>query len=120
MRVDRPVRTELREPEDRVLDLALLQERDELVAQARRRKVADEAHLDRSAREAQRVLVHPEAVAVLVADPAEDAGRIVDEREVVEDADPPRLEVAPPAERVDEAAVVLPPQGDRHRIDGEV
>src|SRR5205807_7118968 len=65
--------------QDRVLDLALLEQRDQLVAQPRRREVADEPHLDRAARESLRVLVHPEAVAVLVADRAEDPGRVVDE-----------------------------------------
>ena len=105
--MDRPVGAELGKPQDRVLDLALLQQRDELVTQPRRGEVADEPHLDRPAREPHRVLVHPEAVAVLVADRAEDPRRVVDEREVVQDADPPRLEVAPPAEGVDEPSEVV-------------
>ena len=78
---------ELGQPRDRVADVALLEERDQLVAQARTREVADVAGGDAVAGEPGGVLVHAEAVAVLVADRAEDAGRVVDERAVVEDAD---------------------------------
>ncbi len=50
--------------------------------------------------------VHAEAVAVLVADRPEDPRRIVDEREVVEDAQDSLLEIGQAAEEVDEAAEV--------------
>ena len=66
------------------------------------------------------LVVHPEPVAVLVADRAEDPGRVVDERAVVEDPDAPGLEVLAAAERVDEPAEVLAFQGDGHRVDREV
>ena len=45
--VNRLVGFELGEPENRVLDLALFEQRDELVAEASGRQVADEPHLDR-------------------------------------------------------------------------
>ena len=120
MRMDRSVRAELGEPQDRVFDLALGEQRLQLVTQPRRGKVADEPHLDRPAGEPRRVLVHPEAVPVLIADRAEDASGVVDEREVVEHADRPRLEIAPPAEGIDEPAEVGALERDRHRVDREV
>ena len=120
VRVDRGARAELGEPEDRRSGVALLEQRDELVPQPGRREVADEPHLDRSARQALGVVVHPEPVPALVADRAEDPGRVVDEREVVEDADRLRLQVAPPAERVDQPPEVLALQGHGHRVDREV
>ena len=66
------------------------------------------------------MLVHPEAVPVLIADRAEDASGVVDEREVVEHADRPRLEIAPPAEGIDEPAEVGALERDRHRVDREI
>src|SRR5205814_215337 len=50
----------------------------------------------------------------------EDAGRVVDEREVVEYADPARVEVHPTPEGIDEPAVVLALQRHGHRVDREV
>ena len=120
MRMDRPVGAELGQPENRVLELAFLEQRDQLVAQARRGEIADEAHLDAPAGEPQRVLVHAKAVAVLVPDRPEDPGRVVDERQVVQDADRLRLEVAPAAEGVDEPAEVGALERGRHRVDREV
>src|SRR5215211_2517231 len=120
MRVDRGAGAELREPEDRRTGVSLLEQRDQLIAQPCGREVADEAHLDRPAGEPLRVLVHPELVAALVADCSEDPGRIVDEREVVEEADRLRVEVAASVERVDESAEVLALERDGHRIDREV
>ena len=75
---------------------------------------------DALARQADGLLVHPEAVAILVADRAEDPRRVVDERAVVEDPDAPCLEVLAAAEGVDEPAEVLALQGDGHRVDREV
>ena len=118
--MDRLVGAELGEPEDRVLDLSLFEQRDELIAEAGRGEVADEPDLDRAARQSHRMLVHPEAVAVLVADRAEDPRRIVDEREVVQDADSLLLEIGAPTERIDEPAVVVALQRKRHRVDREV
>src|SRR2546430_6680301 len=114
--MDGPVGARLGQPEDRVLDVTLREQRDELVAEASRREVADETHLDAPPGEAQRVLVHTEPVAVLVADRPEDAGWIVDEREVVEDADPLLLEIDATTERIDEPAVVVALQRNGHCI----
>ena len=66
------------------------------------------------------MLVHPEPVPVLVADGPEDPGRIVDEREVVQDADPLLLEIGSASEGIDEEPVLVALQRDRHRIDREV
>ena len=111
---------ELGQARDRVADVALLEERDQLVAQARAREVADVAGGDALAGEPGGVLVHAEAVAVLVADRAEDARRVVDERAVVEDADAAGLEVGAAAERVDELADCVALERDGHRVDREV
>src|SRR5688572_22321016 len=104
--MDRVVRSELAEPDDPAGGSGILEERLELVAQARRREIPDEPHLDAPPREPRRVLLEAQAVARLVADPAEDPRRIVDEREVVQDAEHARLEVAAAAERVREAAEI--------------
>src|SRR6184192_641086 len=85
-----------------------------------RGEVADEAHLDAGASEPLRASAHAEAETRLVADRPKDPRRVVDEREVVEDADRPMLEVAPAAERVDEAPEVLRLQRRGHRVDREV
>ena len=66
------------------------------------------------------MLVHAEPVAVLVADRTEDPGRVVDEREVVQDADPLLLEIGAAAEGIDEAPVVVTLQRYRHGVDREV
>ena len=66
------------------------------------------------------MLLEPEPVARLVADPAEDPRGVVDERQVVEDAEQARLEVGPPAEGVDQPPEVGGLQRRRHRIDREV
>ena len=52
------------------------------------------------------VRVHLEAVAVLVTYRPEDPGRILDEREVVEDAQRPGGEIVPASKRIDEPAEV--------------
>ncbi len=118
--MNRPAGAQLGEPRDRVMDVPLLEQRDELLAEASGREVADEAHLDAAAGEPDRVVVHSEPVAILVADGPEDARGIVDERQVVEDADRPRLQVAPPTEGVDQPASILTLQRDGHRVDREV
>ena len=59
-------------------------------------------------------------VARLVADAAEDARRIVDEREVVEHAEHAGFEVGATAVRVDEASEVIGAEGCRHGVDREV
>ncbi len=66
------------------------------------------------------MVVHPEAVAVLVADRPEDPGRVLDEGQVVEDPDALRSEVAPASERVDEPAEVVALERGGHRVDREV
>ena len=120
MRVDRRAGAQLCEPRDRVVDVPFLEQRDELFAEAGGREVADEAHLDAAAGEPDGVVVHPEPVAILVADGPEDARGVVDERQVVEDADRPGLQIAPAAEGVDQPASILPLQRDGHRVDREV
>ena len=118
--MDGAVGAELGQAEDRVAHVALGEQEDELVAQPRRREVADEAHLDGAARELRGVLVHAEPVPVLVPDRAKDPRRVVDEREVVQDADHAGVEVGPAAERVDEPPEVVALERDRHRVDREV
>ena len=102
------------------LDSLLPEQLLELVAQARGGKLADQVHLDAGAGEAGRVPVHAEAVAVLVADRAEEPGRVVDEGQRVQDAHDSGLEVRPAAEEVDEVAERVALQRDGHRVDREV
>ena len=59
----RPVEAELVHALERPVDVRLAEQVDQLVAQARRREVADQAHLDAPARQRQRVPVHVEAEA---------------------------------------------------------
>ena len=104
MRMDRAGGAELCEPRQRVSDLSLLEQRGQLVAQPGRREVSDEAHLDARPRQPRGVLVHAEAVPVLVADRPEDARRVLDEREVVQHA-----------QRAAAARSSLPPNGSTSR-----
>ena len=97
-----------------------VQQQLELVPEPRRGQLTDEPHVDARSSEGDGVTVHAEPVAVLVADRAEDPGRVVDERKVVQDANDPRLEIGEAAEEVDQASEVLTSEGHRHRIDGEV
>ena len=120
MRVDGAVDAELGEPANRRSRVLLLQERGELVAQASRREIAHEPHLDCAACKARGVVVHREAEPAFVSHSPKDARRIVDEREVVEDTDRAVLEVAAASERVDEPPEVLALQGHGHRVDREV
>ncbi len=108
------------EAQDRGAGAALLEQRLQLVPEPRRREIAHEPHLDAAAREPLGVCVETQPVPALVPDRAEDPRRIVDEREVVEHAQRPLLEVAAAAERIDEPAQVLRRQRDRHRVQGEV
>ena len=101
-------------------DLLLGEQRLQLVAQPRRRELPDQLHLHAGPRETLRVRLHTEAVAVLVAERAEEPRRVVDEREVVEHAEDARLEVAQAAEEVHEPSEVLALQRDGQRVDGEV
>ena len=64
--------------------------------------------------------LHVEAVAVLVAQRAEEPGRVVDEGEVVEDPQDAGLQVAKAAEEVDQAPEVLALERDREGVDREV
>ena len=66
------------------------------------------------------MLVESQPVSGLVADAAEDPRRVVDEREVVEDAQNACVEVASAAERIDEAAEVVRGKGRSHGVDREV
>ena len=67
-----------------------------------------------------RVLLEAEAMTCLVPDATEDAGRVVDERQVVEDAQNTRVEIRAPAVRIDEPAEILGAQRRGHRVDREV
>jgi hypothetical protein len=100
--------------------VALLQQRDQFVPQPCAGEVANVAGSDALTGDPDGIVVHAEAVAVLVADRAEDARGVVDERAVVKDADAPRLEVDAPAERVDELADGGALERDGHRVDREV
>ena len=66
------------------------------------------------------VLLEAEPVPRLVADAAEDPRRVVDEREVVEDAQDACLEIGATAVRIDEAAEVVGAERRGHRVDREV
>src|SRR5919108_367962 len=93
-----------------MIDPVLIEERCQLLADTSTGQPADEALADRMASQAERVLIHAKAVAILVADAAEDPRGIVDERALVEDAKPPRLEVAFALERIDEVPEVPCPK----------
>ena len=120
VRVNLLLRAQLGQPRDRMADVALLEEGHQLVPEARPGEVADVPRGDALAGERDGVLVHAEPVPVLVADRPEDSRRVVDERAVVQDADPPGLEVGAALERVDELAEVLALERDGHRVDREV
>src|SRR5262245_56836339 len=120
VRMDFFLGPELGEARDCVAHVALAEQCFELVAEARAGKVADMARRDALAGEPGGVVVHAEAVTVLVADRAKDARWIVDERTVVEDSDAPSLEVLAAVERVDELAERVTFQRDGHRVDREV
>ncbi len=83
------LQAQLLETSQRELDARLVEQQHELVAQPRRREVADEVHLAAGPRQGQRVAVHAKAVAVLVAHRPEDARRVFDEAQVVEHHDAP-------------------------------
>ena len=91
MGMDRAVDADLAEAKNRMVDRPFLEQRDQLVAQPLRREVADESHVNAAPGKPLGVVVHAEAEAVLVADRAKDPRRVVDEREVVEHADPLRF-----------------------------
>ena len=91
--VDRRREAELLHAPQREVGALLLEQRDELVAQARRREVADQVHGAAGARQVEGVRVHAQAVAVLVADGAQHARGVLDEAQVVEHDDAPRREV---------------------------
>ena len=113
------LRLELGQTRDRVAHVPLLEESDQLFSQACTGEIADVARGDAVAGERHRLVVHAEAVAVFVADRAQDPRRIVDERAVVEDADSTGLEVAATFERIDQEAR-LGLEGHGHRVDREV
>ena len=102
------------------VDLLLVEQADELVAQPRRREVADEVHGAAGARQVERVLVHAQTVAALVADGAQDARGVLDEAQVVQHDDAPRVQVLAAAEVVEEVAEGLGLERHRHGVDGEV
>ena len=70
--------------------------------------------------EPRRVLLEAEPVARLVADAAEDPRRVVDEREVVEDAKHAGLEIRATAVRVDQSPEVVGAERCGHGVDREV
>ena len=100
--------------------LLLVEQAHELVAQARRGEVADEVHGAAGARQVERVLVHAQPVAALVADRAQDARGVLDEAQVVEHDDAAGLQVVAAAEVVEEVAEGLGLERHRHGVDGEV
>ena len=118
--MDRAVGAELAESADAGGGTRLLEERHELVAQPRRREIADETHLDATAEKPRGVVLEAKPMARLVADAAEDPRRVVDEREVVEDAQHACVEIRPAAVRIDEASEVVDAEGGRHGVDREV
>ena len=61
-----------------------------------------------------------EVEALLEADGPEDARRILDERQIVQNADRPFLEIPPSAEEVEELAEFALTQPDCERVDREV
>ena len=103
-----------------MVHVSFLEQRNELLAKAGRGEIAYEAHLDAAAGEPDRVVVHPEPVPVLVANAPEDACGVVDERQVMKHPDRPGLQIAPPAEGIDQPSPILSLQRDGHRIDREV
>src|SRR5919106_2681172 len=120
MRVDRTVGAQLAEPHDAAGRSRILEKRLQLVAEPRRGEVADEPHLDAPAGEPCRVLLQAKPVARLVPDAAEDPRRVVDEREVVEDAEDARLQVGTSAEGIGEPPEVRLLERHGHRVDREV
>ena len=118
--VDRRPHAELLHAAQGEVDLLLVQQAHELVAEPRRGEVADEVHGAAGARQVQRVLVHAQPVAALVADGAEDPRGVLDEAEVVEHDDAAGQEVLPSAEVVEEVAEGLGLERHRHGVDGEV
>ena len=118
--VDGGPHPELLGPTQREVDLLFVEQADELVAQPRRGEVADKVHGAAGPGEVERVLVHAQPVAALVADGAQDPRGVLDEAQVVEHDDAPRLEVLPAAEEVEEVAEGLGLERDRHGVDGEV
>ena len=100
--------------------VGLAEEGDQLVAQAHAGEVADKVHVDTALGEGPGLLVHAEAVAVLVAHRPEDARGVLDEAEVVEYPDRTLPKVAQASEEVDHGAEVRSPQGDGHGVDGEI
>ena len=118
--VDRRAETELFEAPQREVDLLLVEQQDELVAQTRRGEVTHEVHGAAGAGQVERVLVHAQPVAALVADGAQDARRVLDEAQVVKHHDASRLEVTAAAEEVEEGAEGLGLEGHRHGVDREV
>ena len=111
---------QLEEPAQRPLHVALAQQGDEFVAQPHAGQVAHQVHVHAALGEALGLLVHAEAVAVLVAHGAEDPGGVLDEAQVVEHADDAVAQVAEAAEEVDDRAEVRPAQRDGHGVDGEI
>ncbi len=75
---------------------------------------------DVAAEPAQRLRLEAEAKPRFVAGAAEDAGRVVLEAPLVQDAKQSRLEVGLPAERVDKCAALVARQRQRHRVHREV
>ena len=86
VRVDRDVRAKVTEASNAFGSAWVLEQRHELVAESRRGEVTDEPHLDAPTEEARGVILEPKAVAGLVPNAAEDPRRVVDERQVVQDA----------------------------------
>ena len=87
---------ELLGPPQGEVDLLLVEQAHELVAQARRREVADEVHGAAGPRQVERVLVHAQPVAALVADGAQDPRGVLDEAQVVQHDDAAGVEVLRP------------------------
>ena len=118
--MDRAVGAELAESADAGGGTRLLEQRHQLVAQPRRREIPHEAHLDATAEKPRRVVLEAKPVSRLVPDAAEDPRRVVDEREVVEDAQHACVEIRPATVRIDEPAEVVDTEGGRHGVDREV
>ena len=115
-----PSDPQVEEPSQRPFDVPFAQEGYQFVSQADAGEVAHQVHVHATLGEAVGLVVHAEAVAVLVADRPEDAGGILDEAQIVQHADDSVAQVAVSAEEVDDRAEVLPAQRDGHGVDGEV
>jgi len=92
----------------------------QLIPHPRVGELAHDLHLNRPAGKHLRLELHPEAVALLEAHRPENAGGVLDEAKIVQDAYVPPLQVPQAPEIVQQLAETFPGKGYGHGIDGEV